>query len=270
MELRERPIGIFDSGIGGLTVLREIVKALPDEDTVYLGDTARVPYGTKSGETIRRYSKENAEFLLRHGIKLLVVACNTASAYGLGELKGLLDIPVIGVILPGAHLAARRSRTKKVGVIGTESAIKSSAYFDAIKAVDQKVVVFPAACPLFVPLVEEGWIEGEVTRLVVKTYLKGIKDENVDVLLLGCTHYPLLKKAIGEFMGEGVKIIDSAMATAVEVKRVLAEKGLLKRGKTPPLRRFFVTDSPERFLSVGRRFLNDGELKGAELVRIGG
>ena len=271
MDLKQRPLGIFDSGIGGLTVLKEIMEVLPDEDTVYLGDTARVPYGTKSGPAVRRYAVENAGFLLKHGIKLLVVACNTASAYALDELKESLDIPVIGVILPGARMAAAVSRNKKVGVIGTEGTIKSGAYFDAIKSIDPEVTVFSKACPLFVPLAEEGWTEGEVARLVAEEYLKEIKGEGVDVVLLGCTHYPLLKKVIAGVMGEGVKLIDSAYATAIEVKNLLSQKGLLReKGEDgrKPLRKFFVTDSPERFLKVGKRFLSDS-LKEAELIKAG-
>ena len=271
MDLKQRPLGIFDSGIGGLTVLKEIMEVLPDEDTVYLGDTARVPYGTKSGPTVRRYAVENAGFLLKHGIKLLVVACNTASAYALDELKESLDIPVIGVILPGARMAAAVSRNKKVGVIGTDGTIKSGAYFDAIKNIDPEVTVFSKACPLFVPLAEEGWTEGEVARLVAEEYLKEIKGEGVDVVLLGCTHYPLLKKVIAGVMGEGVKLIDSAYATAIEVKNLLSQKGLLReKGEAgrKPLRKFFVTDSPERFLKVGKRFLSDS-LKEAELIKAG-
>ena len=271
MDLKQRPLGIFDSGIGGLTVLKEIMEVLPDEDTVYLGDTARVPYGTKSGPTVRRYAVENAGFLLKHGIKLLIVACNTASAYALDELKESLDIPVIGVILPGARMAASVSRNKRVGVIGTEGTIKSGAYFDAIKNIDPEVTVFSKACPLFVPLAEEGWTEGEVARLVAEEYLKEIKGEGVDVVLLGCTHYPLLKKVIAGVMGEGVKLIDSAYATAIEVKNLLSQKGLLReKGEDgrKPLRKFFVTDSPERFLKVGKRFLSDS-LKEAELIKAG-
>ena len=271
MDSRQRPLGIFDSGIGGLTVLKEIMEVLPDEDTVYLGDTARVPYGTKSGPTVRRYAVENAGFLLKHGIKLLIVACNTASAYALDELKERLDIPVIGVILPGARMAASVSRNKRVGVIGTEGTIKSGAYFDAIKNIDPEVTVFSKACPLFVPLAEEGWTEGEVARLVTEEYLKEIKGEGVDVVLLGCTHYPLLKKVIAGVMGEGVKLIDSAYATAIEVKNLLSQKGLLReKGEDgrKPLRKFFVTDSPERFLKVGKRFLSDS-LKEAELIKAG-
>ncbi len=265
----ERPIGIFDSGIGGLTVLKELIHALPCEDTIYLGDTARVPYGTKSAGTVTGYSVENAEFLLKkHGVKLLVVACNTASAYAIGELRSRLDLPVIGVIEPGARAAVEASRAKRIGVIGTEGTIKSGAYFDAIKEIDPKVVVFTRACPLFVPLAEEGWTENEVARLAAEIYLNRLKDEAVDVVLLGCTHYPLLERTIHGVMGEEVKLIDSATATAAEARRVLEEEGLLSARGRPGTRRFFVTDSPERFTTVGRRFLDDGPMD-AELVRVG-
>ncbi len=264
----ERPIGIFDSGIGGLTVLKELIHALPCEDTIYLGDTARVPYGTKSAGTVTGYSIENAEFLLKHGVKLLVVACNTASAYAIGELRSRLDLPVIGVIEPGAKAAVEASRAKRIGVIGTEGTIKSGAYFDAIKEIDPKVVVFTRACPLFVPLAEEGWTENEVARLAAGIYLNRLKDEAVDVVLLGCTHYPLLERTIRGVMGEEVKLIDSATATAAEARRVLEEEGLLSARGRPGTRRFFVTDSPERFTTVGRRFLDDGPMD-AELVRVG-
>ncbi len=263
-----RPIGIFDSGIGGLTVLGEIVKELPLENTLYLGDTARVPYGTKSAETVTRYSLENAAFLSKHNIKLLVIACNTASAYSLEALQKTLSIPVIGVVLPGARMAVEASRAKRVGVTGTEGTIKSTAYFDAIKSFDDKVVVYSKACPLFVPLAEEGWIDNNVTDLVVGRYLEDFKQEPVDVVLLGCTHYPLLKKAISRFMGKKTKLVDSASATAKEVHRVLCDEGLLHDKNPLPERKFFVTDSPERFKEVGERFFGQG-LISAELVRVG-
>lgn len=289
--MNDSPIGIFDSGIGGLTVLRETAKLLPNEDVIYLGDTARVPYGSKSRETVIRYSFEDANFLVKHGIKLLVVACNTATGYALGELKKSLSIPVVGVIEPGAKNAVKTTKTKRIGIIGTEGTIKSNSYVNEImrlsgheaititehgeKRFDRyfeiragAFVIFTKACPLFVPLAEEGWTDNEVTRLTVETYLRGIKDEGVDVLLLGCTHYPLLTEAIGRFMGKATTLIDSASATAVEVKRVLAEKGLLSDKKGEAVKRIFVTDSPERFLNVGRRFLG-GNLKGAELVSLG-
>jgi glutamate racemase len=268
--MKERPLGIFDSGIGGLTVLKEITRLLPQEETIYLGDTARVPYGTKSKETVVRYSLETADFLLKHNIKLLVVACNTASAYALPALKERLKIPVVGVIEPGAKMAVGTTRTKSIGVIGTEGTMKSGAYFDAIKAVDHTVVVFMKACPLFVPLAEEGWTDNDAALLTAKKYLEGFKEQRIDTLVLGCTHYPLLKGTIAKVMGGGVKLIDSAFATAFEVQVVLQDSDLLRKGaQSLTQRRFFVTDSPERFTNGGKRVFSEVPLN-AELVRVEG
>lgn len=262
------PIGIFDSGIGGLTVLREISKLLPNEKTVYLGDTARVPYGSKSKETVIRYSVEDAAFLVRHNIKLLVVACNTASAFALSNLREKLNIPVIGVIEPGAKAAVKATKAKNIGVIGTEGTIRSNAYSEAIRAIDPEIKVFSGACPLFVPLAEEGWTDNDVTALTVSKYLGGLKDKGIDSLVLGCTHYPLLKSPIARFMGSDIKLIDSAEATAAEVKLILESKGLLNNiGKGS--QEFFVTDSPERFVTVGRRFFGEG-LERAEVTQLEG
>lgn len=263
------PIGVFDSGIGGLTVLREITRLLPCEDTVYLGDTARVPYGSKSKDTVVRYAFEDAAFLLKHGVKLIVVACNTASAYALGRLEAGLKIPVIGVIMPGAQAAAETTKSKKIGVIGTEGTIKSGAYAKAIKQARRGAKTYTCACPLFVPLVEEGWADNAVAVRVAETYLGGIKPVGIDTLVLGCTHYPLLKRTIGKVMGPRVSLIDSAEATAVEVKRVLIEKGLLNAKRTRGRHKFFVTDSPERFIKVGRKFFGV-KLTGAKLTRLEG
>ncbi|MFZ3072982.1 MAG: glutamate racemase [Thermodesulfobacteriota bacterium] len=266
--MSDKPIGIFDSGIGGLTVLKELVRVLPEENTVYLGDTARVPYGTKSADTVIRYSLEIAEFLTTFDIKALVVACNTASAYALEALKKKLSVPVIGVIEPGARMAAGETKNKKIGVIGTEGTIRSNAYPDAIKTVSPNISVFAKACPLFVPLAEEGWTDNEPARLTTEIYLGSLKKEGIDVLLLGCTHYPLLKNTISSVMGKDVSLIDSGCAVSIEVKRILLQEGTMRKGDSPPQRRFFVTDSPERFTTVGRRFLNDNGIK-PELVRIG-
>ncbi len=252
----KQSIGIFDSGIGGLTVLREIERLLPWEDTIYLGDTARVPYGTKSRETVIRYAVENTHYLLNEKIKLLVVACNTASAFALEILQQSLGIPVIGVIEPGALKAVEIGRTHRIGVIGTEGTIRSGAYFDAIKRHDQKVAVFTKPCPLFVPLAEEGWTNNDVARMTAENYLGELKEELVDTLVLGCTHYPLLKEVIGEVMGEEVTLVDSAEETAAEVKRVLSEAKMLDGGVDGKGRHtFYVTDSPGRFMSIGSRFL---------------
>lgn len=263
---RTNPIGIFDSGIGGLTVMREITRLLPGENTIYLGDTARVPYGSKSKETVERYSFEVAAFLLKSDIKMLVAACNTASAYAVASLKKTLKIPVIGVIEPGSRAAVAATRNNRIGVIGTEGTIRSGAYSNTIKALNPSVETFVKACPLFVPLVEEGWADDEVTRLVAERYLGELKESGIDTLVLGCTHYPLLKKTISSVMGPEVMLIDSAASTAEEVRRVLAEKDLLSRnGPDGAVHSFFVTDSPERFLAVGRRFFGPG-LEKADLA----
>ena len=250
-----KAIGIFDSGVGGLTVLREIVKALPQEDTVYLGDTARVPYGTKSPETVVRFARQITSFLVSRDIKLLVVACNTASAVSLAELKAEFPIPIVGVIDPGAIQAASVTKNGRVGVIGTAGTIRSSAYTKAIKRINPDIEVITAECPLFVPLAEEGWVDNEVARLTAAIYLKNLKESNIDTLVLGCTHYPLLKGLIGEVMGEGVTLVDSARETARVVKEILAERGETRPDQEQGNHHFFVTDVPAGFIRVGNRFL---------------
>ncbi len=255
MKDASRPIGIFDSGIGGLTVLKEVAKQMPFEDIVYLGDTARVPYGIRSEETVIRYAIENTEFLLTLDIKMIIVACNTVSAVGLNHVAEIADVPVVGVIKPGAEAAVRTSKNMKIGVIGTEATVQSSAYYREIKTLAPHAEVFAKACPLFVPLVEEGWTEGEIATLVVKEYLKGLRDTGIDTLVLGCTHYPLLKSTINSVMGDRVALIDSAVETAKVSKYLLEDKGLLRRENPNPYRRFYVTDSPERFRHLGERFL---------------
>ena len=266
----KRPIGIFDSGIGGLTVLRAIAQLLPHEDTIYLGDTARVPYGTKSRETVVRYAVENARYLREKQVKLLVVACNTASAFALDLLQQTLDIPVIGVVEPGARKAVKVAATKRIGVIGTEGTIRSGAYFDAIKRYDPKVAVFTKPCPLFVPLAEEGWLDNRVAHITAEYYLQDLSKEWIDTLVLGCTHYPLLKEVIGEVMGGEVTLVDSAEETAAEVKRLLNEHKVA-RGRTNKggNHTFYVTDSPDRFITIGRRFLG-GVLDRVKLATIEG
>jgi len=253
---RARPIGVFDSGIGGLTVLQALTAALPLEDFIYLGDTARLPYGTKSSEVILRYSRENSEFLLAKGIKMLVVACNTASAVALAEIARLTVVPVIGVIEPGAQAAVKSSRCGKIGVIGTEATISSGAYTHAIHTLRPRAEIYARACPLLVPLVEEGWTENEIAERTVAFYLASLKQSGIDTLLLGCTHYPLLRALFERVMGPGVKIIDSAGATAAAVGKRLAT---LKLGRLrgPGTQSFFVTETPERFVRVGRRFIGD-------------
>jgi glutamate racemase len=244
-------IGIFDSGVGGLTVQRAVLDALPGADTLYLGDTARVPYGTKSAATVTQYALRNGRFLAGHGIELLVVACNTASAVALPALRAELAVPVIGVVEPGARVAARASRTGRIGVIGTQGTVASGAYQAAIRREREGAEVIARACPLFVPLAEEGWTDpdDEVVRGVVRRYLAPMREAGVDTLVLGCTHYPLLEAAIGREL-PGVVLVDSARAVAAEIRERLG--GAPERF---PAHRFFVTDAPERFLAVAGRFL---------------
>jgi glutamate racemase len=251
---RARAIGVFDSGIGGLTVLKALVDALPTEDFIYLGDTARLPYGTKSAEVILRYSRENTEFLLAKGIKLLVVACNTASAVALHEIARDTIVPVIGVIEPGARAAAAASRNGKIGVIGTEATITSGAYTRALQQLRPGVEIYTRACALLVPLVEEGWTDNPIAEQTVAYYLEGLRTSGIDTLLLGCTHYPLLREIFGRVLGPGVRLVDSATATASVVGERLAE---LRLGRIRGIgsQSFFVTEIPERFVRVGRRFL---------------
>jgi glutamate racemase len=250
-------IGIFDSGVGGLTVLREIIRVLPQEDTIYFGDTARVPYGTKSPETVARYAAEITSFLVHRDIKLLVVACNTASAVALSSLKRAFPIPVVGVIEPGARRAVDLTRSGCIGVIGTAATIRSSAYTRAIKRLKPDACVLTRACPLFVPLAEEGWTANEVARLTAKNYLLELRESGVDTLVLGCTHYPLLKPIIAEVMGAGVTLVDSAEETARTVADILEKKKLLRPVAEKGNHHYFVSDVPAGFIRVGNRFLGD-------------
>lgn len=248
-------IGIFDSGVGGLTVLRELTRILPQEDTIYFGDTARVPYGTKSPDTVIRYSQEIASFLIKQDIKLLVVACNTASAAALPTLRKSLNIPVVGVIEPGAKRAAEVTRSGVIGVIGTSGTIRSSAYSRAIKRINPDISVLARPCPLFVPLAEEGWTDNEVAKLTAHLYLEELHNAQVDTLVLGCTHYPLLKKIIAEVMGPGVTLVDSAEETALTVTAILQEKELLRPPAELGNHHYYVTDVPAGFIRTGNRFL---------------
>ena len=268
-EYMQKAIGIFDSGIGGLTVLKELVSALPFENTIYLGDTARVPYGIRSPETVTRYSFEITRFLLSQEIKILVVACNTASAVSLEAVKREFPLPVIGVLEPGARAAVRATRKRKIGIIGTEATVASGAYEKAIGKIGPDIDVFAEACPLFVPLVEEGWTNNDVAELIAGRYLAPFQGKGIDVLVLGCTHYPLLKKVISGIMGDGITLIDSATETAREVADVLAKLNWLRPDHDDAVRRYFVTDSPARFERIGRLFLEKERLL-AEQVRVGG
>jgi len=266
---REGAIGVFDSGIGGLTVYKALRETLPaTERLLYLGDTARVPYGTRGDATVVRYALEGARFLARRGVKALVVACNTMSAIALDALRREYPGPVVGVIEPGVEAACNATRGGTIGVIGTAATIKSGAYTRALAARRPGVRVAALACPLLVPLAEEGWVDNDVARAAVHTYLRGLATPALDTLVLGCTHYPLLKKVIAETVGTGVVLVDSADATANVTRALLSGKGLLAPGAadaTPPGTRatahpadgdhFHVTDSSERFLEVGSRFL---------------
>jgi glutamate racemase len=252
----ELPIGIFDSGIGGLTVVRQIHRVLPHEDLVYLGDTARVPYGTKSPGTVVRFACEDTKFLIRQDVKAVVVACNTASAWALPTLDRKFDVPIFGVIIPGAQAALQRTRNRRIGVIGTATTIRSQAYSRAILGREGDAKVFALACPLLVPLVEEGWTNEAVTRTILRTYLSPLLRSGIDTLVLGCTHYPLLKKAIRAVAGKDVALVDSAESCAQFLSEQLQIRNqLAKKRRRSGVIQPFVTDEVERFDDLAKRFL---------------
>ena len=255
MNSARQPIGVFDSGIGGLTVVKAIMENLPSESIVYFGDTARVPYGTKSKMTIVKFSLENVEFLLRFGVKCIVIACNTSSSWALPTLRKYFKVPIIGVIRPGAAAAVRQTKNKRVGVSGTNATIKSGAYDAAIQQLDPAIKVFTQSCPLFVPLVEEGWLGGDISRHVAQRYLQPLLRQRIDTLILGCTHYPLLAGTLRQVLGEKVRLVDSAQQTATEVRGLLTAADTLAERNGMPRYRFFVTDEPAHFNRVGHRFL---------------
>jgi glutamate racemase len=252
---QEQPIGVFDSGIGGLTVVRALSARLPHENIVYFGDTARVPYGPKSPQVVREYAAQDAGFLMGHRVKMVVVACNTVSAVALDVVQKLARVPVVGVIQPGAEAAVRASVKRRIGIIGTQATVNSDAYAHAIRSLAPEVHVISTACPLFVPLAEEGWIDHQVTRLVAKEYLFPLTLEKIDTLILGCTHYPVLAPAIEAAVGTGVTLIDSGLAAAAEVERLLDEHDLRNGSVQRPHLQFFVSDIPAKFAEVGERFL---------------
>lgn len=255
MQKSKRPIGVFDSGLGGLTVMSAVMKLMPHEDILYFGDTAHVPYGSKSKEAVTGYALGIAAFLRANNIKLLVVACNTASAVALDALRRSCDIPVLGVIEPGAKAALAATRNGRIGIIGTEGTIRSGSYPAAISRLEKKAWVFSHACPLFVPLVEEGWIDHKVTDLVAQEYLSGMTAKKIDTLVLGCTHYPLLKNVLQKTAGPSIKLIDSAATTAEEVMQTLTAAGMHNTQARAGKHRFFVSDIPHKFKEVGRRCL---------------
>jgi glutamate racemase len=249
-----QPIGVFDSGVGGLTVVKELIHQLPAEDIIYFGDTARVPYGIKSKETVIRFSIENILFLLKQDVKLICVACNTVSSLALPEIRKHFKVPIVGVIGPGVREAVYATQNKRIGIIGTRGTIKSHTYENEIKHLDPAIKVTALACPLFVPFAEEGWLGGDAVLQVARTYLKPLKDNRVDTVILGCTHYPLLKPVIRKVLGEQVKLIDSAKQVAVEVKKILSAEGMLNNHRKGQ-HKFFVSDNPEWFSGLAKRFL---------------
>jgi glutamate racemase len=249
------PIGVFDSGMGGLTVVRELMRQLPHESIIYFGDTARVPYGPKSPDTVLRYSREITSYLKGEGVKALVIACNTATAHALPALRQEYDIPIVGVIEPGAQAAAAATKTRRVGVIGTAGTIKSRAYEKEILKLLPDAQVTAQACALFVPLVEEGWVDSEPTRAIARNYLAPLVSARVDTLVLGCTHYPLMKTVIGNVVGREVRLIDSAHETARQTAEVLRANGLENTSTDGARYRFIASDAPDTFLSLGQLFL---------------
>jgi len=262
------PLGVFDSGIGGLTVARAVFERLPHESVIYFGDTARVPYGPKSPDTVRRYSGEILAYLLARGVKALVVACNTISAQALDFLRERSPVPLVGVIEPGARAAVQGTRSGKIGVIGTAGTIASGAYERAIKRLRPDAAVCVQACPLFVPLVEEGWFDHSATELIAREYVAPLQRAAVDVLVLGCTHYPLMKPLLGRVLGPAVTLVDSAEETAKVVAEDLTRAGLAASPNNRPTHRFVVSDDEPHFRKVGARFLGE-KLKHVEVVPLG-
>lgn len=262
----KQAIGVFDSGVGGLTVVKEIIRQLPQEDIIYFGDTAHLPYGPKSPETIKRLVRDHIRFLLKKKAKTIILACHTASAFALEEIRASsFPILIIGVVGPGAEEALRVTKNKRIGVIGTYGTIGSKAYAKTLKRLEPEVFVIEKPCPLFVPLAEEGWVKKEATRLIIREYLEPLKEAEIDTLILGCTHYPLLKEEIARATG-GIYLVDSARATVIQVKRILEEKNLLAR-EGVSRHSFFVSDAPERFARLGRIFLGK-EIEKVERVEV--
>ncbi|MCF6269001.1 MAG: glutamate racemase [Melioribacteraceae bacterium] len=261
------PIGIFDSGIGGLTVAKRIIAMLPNENIVYFGDTARVPYGTKSNETVVEYSYQDAQFLINKNVKLIIVACNTASSVAINKLKEKFTIPIIGMIEPGTHLALKSTKNGRIGVIGTNVTISNKAYSSELKRLEKNLEIIEKPCPLFVPITEEGWLDHEATKLIAKEYLQDLKDFEVDTVILGCTHYPLLAGVIQEVMGESVTLIDSGMAASLEVEDYLNGRGIRNDSNQLGTHQFYVSDLPAKFKSVAERFLGT-EIKHIEKIDV--
>lgn len=269
-DITRSPIGVFDSGVGGLTVVREIMRQIPNESICYFGDTARVPYGSKSKETVTRFSRQIVRFLRKHQVKTIVIACNTASAYALDELEKEIDIPIIGVVRPGAKVAAEVTKNGKIGVIATEATIGSQIYTQYIKEINSDVTIYGKACPLFVPLVEEGLWQDPVTDEIAKRYLSELIDIGIDTLIMGCTHYPLIRSTIGRVIGEDVTLVNPAYETALELKSMLKERGLLNQ-EAPGLGsnqyQFYVSDAAGKFKQFANSIIKYGILS-AKTVNI--
>lgn len=258
IDLRNAPVGIFDSGVGGLTVAREVMRNLPHERIIYFGDTARVPYGSKSKETIIRYSRQIIRFLMTQGVKAIVIACNTASAFALEEIKKEIEIPILGVIQPGAKVACATTKNKKIGVIGTEGTVRSQIYTKFVQQWDSEIEVIGKACPLFVPLVEEGWLKDPVTDEVAQRYLSELKEKGIDTLVLGCTHYPLLRSTVRKVMGDEVTLVNPAYETALELKELLCASHLERQEKEEQdgeKYQFFVSDAADKFKQFANSIL---------------
>lgn len=252
---KNHPIGVFDSGLGGLTVVKELMRHLPGEDIVYFGDTARVPYGTKSKEAIIRFSHENTKFLLKHKVKMIVVACNSSTSFALESLRKAYPLPIVGVIMPGAKKAAQVTKNKKVGVVATSATIASGQYAKTLKQIDPKIRVVNQPCPLFVPLVEEGWFHEAATELIAKRYLEKLLGAKADAVILGCTHYPLLKDVIQKTLGPKTFLVDSAKEVARDVEDMLETLAIANNPKRQARHQFFVSDKPHHFKRQAKRFL---------------
>ncbi len=253
--MNSAPIGIFDSGLGGLTVFKQVQQLLPAENLIYFGDTARVPYGTKGKATVQKFARQIANYLYIRGVKLIVVACNTASSLALEYLQNLFPLPIVGVVDPAARSALRVSHSQRIGVIGTTATIASGKFEATLRNYDPAVTVISQPCPLFVPLIEEGWLDSPVTEEVARIYLKPVLEQKIDTLILGCTHYPLIIPVIRKIVGSGITIVDTAQETAREVQQLLTSRNLLNRQTTPAQYQFVVTDFPQKFEEIAQRFL---------------
>ena len=262
-----RPIGVFDSGLGGLTVLKEIISSMPGESIVYFGDNGRAPYGNKSKETVIKYTFQDIRFLLNQDIKMMVIACNTISACSIKQVKNTFEIPVIEVVEPGATAAVRETKSKRIGVIGTTNTVNSDVYENAIKHIDNDMQVFSKACPLFVNLAEEGWWENDIAEMVAKEYLLPLKEYNIDTLVLGCTHYPILYNTINKVIGPEVNLVSSALEVARVVKKLIEENDIARDPEIEPVYRYYTSDNVELFESFGSRILGK-EIHAVEKVDI--